>query len=223
MKKRYKVTWQDDRLESVEVDGVRYTDPRDIADRRDRAAVQRLLARLAMRRGEPFDDAEFDADMQRLERETEGVPRVIVAVFLGVGLLLLLIAVTAGVFTARSLAREVRGQAVIAAVTTNTGVDGQTLYYPVVDFTLPDGESYSTILADGSSSANTYRVGQEAAIRYDPQRPDTARIDSLSNMLLQWLASLITGFIGLVFLVVTLGIAWLARAERRADGANKAL
>lgn len=219
MKKSYTVTWEDGKPASVEVNGVRYSDPLLIPDRRDRAAIKRLLSRRAGRQSDLVDDAEMDAEMQDLHRGTERMMRVVVGIFLGVALLMLAIAAVAGVYTARALAREVTAPAWVSDVVPRLGEDGMTYYYPVANFTAQDGRDYSVLLPDGSTSP-AYRTGQEIVVRYDPARPETARVDALGGTLERWLVTMITGFIGAVFLIVSLGVAWLMRAEARGQPAD---
>ncbi len=55
--------------------------------------------------------------------------------------------------------------------------EGKTLFYPIVEFRTAEGR---TIRFQGSTGSNppSYRTGAQVKVRYDPQSPESAVIDS---------------------------------------------
>jgi hypothetical protein len=87
MAKKYSVNMENDEVVSVEVDGVRYDSPDQIAGAEDRDKILELISKSS---GEDFDK-EFEAEFRELERQSAGAPKIIVSVFLAVGALMLVI------------------------------------------------------------------------------------------------------------------------------------
>jgi hypothetical protein len=50
--------------------------------------------------------------------------------------------------------------------------------------------------------------GEAVTVVYDQEQPLKARIQSFSGALDRWILSMITGFLGIIFVSVSLGIAW---------------
>ncbi len=70
-----------------------------------------------------------------------------------------------------------------------------TVYAPKVQFTTADGRQV-TFESGTASSRPSYARGDQVEVRYPPDRPAQARIDSVSDV---WISSIITGALTLVF------------------------
>jgi hypothetical protein len=71
--------------------------------------------------------------------------------------------------------------------------------YPTVEFTVPGGGPRTVQLSEGEWPPS-YEVGDAVTIRYDPDQPRRARIQSFSSTLLMWILPGITGTVGIAFL-----------------------
>ena len=143
------------------------------------------------------------------------VEKVVAGVFAGVAVLMVGIAAATGFSTARSIAREIAVPGRVAGLTSRTTtVPVETgdparrrsvereFFYPVVEFSLPDGTAKTVQTGEGSWPP-AYEVGQAITVRYDPARPAGARIESGPGALLQWAWTIVTGILGLAFGVAT--------------------
>ena len=217
MAKKYSVSVENDEVVSVEVDGIQYDSPDQIPDEADRDKILELISKSTDEDfGKDFDQ-EFDAEFRALERQSSGAPKIIVAVFLAVGALMLVIATLSTVSTIRALNREesAPGQVVDMTVRQSRDSETQTIneyYYPVVEFDLPDGTPKRVQLSEGSWPPE-YELGQPVTILYDRDHPLDARIKSVSSTILKWILPGITGIVGAVFLGVTLLVNRFMRSE----------
>jgi hypothetical protein len=204
MAKKYSVNVENDEVISVEVDGVLYSDPDQIPDPEDR---EKILELISMSSGEDLEK-EFEAEVRALERQSAGAPKIIVSIFLAVGVLMLVIAFISTVSTIRALAREASAPGQVVDMTMRQSRDSETqviseYYYPVVEFSLPDGTPKRVQLSEGSWPPE-YEIGQPVTILYDPGKPLDARIRSASSTVLKWILPGITGIVGVAFLGITL-------------------
>ncbi len=207
MTKKYSIQMEDDQVVAVEVDGIQYDDPGQIPDAQDREKILELISKST---DEDFD-REFEEEFRELERQSAGAPKIIISVFLGVALLMLVIALISTVSTIRALSREANAPGRVVDMTVRQSRDSETqvvneYYYPVVEFDLPDGTRKRVQLSEGSWPPE-YEIGQPVTVLYDPAHPLDARIKSLSSTLLMWILPGITGIVGIVFLGVTL-LVW---------------
>lgn len=83
----------------------------------------------------------------------------------------------------------------------------QDYYYPIVEFSLPNGTRKTVQLSEGSWPA-AYEKGEEVTILYDPDKPINARIQSTSSNILKWLVPGITGILGVSFLIAAVVVGW---------------
>jgi len=205
--KKYSIQMEDDQVVAVEVDGIQYDDPGQIPDAQDREKILELISKST---DEDFD-REFEEEFRELERQSAGAPKIIISVFLGVALLMLVIALISTVSTIRALSREANAPGRVVDMTVRQSRDSEMqvvneYYYPVVEFDLPDGTRKRVQLSEGSWPPE-YEIGQPVTVLYDPAHPLDARIKSLSSTLLMWILPGITGIVGIVFLGVTL-LVW---------------
>jgi hypothetical protein len=68
---------------------------------------------------------------------------------------------------------------------------------------LPDG-SRRTVQTTEGSWPPAYEVDELVTVLYDPEHTDQARIASLAGSLNLWIVPLITGILGVTFLLATL-------------------
>ena len=96
----------------------------------------------------------------------------------------------------------------------SNGENGTT-YSPVIEFTV-DGQTYQ-FESDNSSSPPAYRVGQTVQIRYDPQDPERAQIDSIFE---QWAApvALMCGALVTALIVNVVMFIGFVRGKPMGDG-----
>lgn len=166
------------------------------------------------------DFEDFDAEFRELERQSARFPVLIVAIFLGIGILTLAIALISGFSAARQIAVEqpAPGRVVDLILRTSSGgydSEGnyqppQDYYYPVVEFSLPNGDQVTVQLSEGSWPA-AYSIGEEVTIVYNRDRPTDARIRSASSNFLVWLLPSLTGLLGVAFLAAAAMVFWFTR------------
>ena len=96
-------------------------------------------------------------------------------VFLGVAVLMLVVAVLTGMSTGRKLAREQSALGQVTAMTERKDSDGNSFFYPVVAFDVPDGGRYNVQLSEGSWPPS-HRVGDLVTVLYDALNPLDARL-----------------------------------------------
>lgn len=85
---------------------------------------------------------------------------------------------------------------------------------PLVRFKAPAGEIIE-FAPSSSSNPPAYKVGETVDVFYDPKNPQEARLDGFFSL---WGGAAITGGLGLVFLLVTVGLLFApanAPAKRR--------
>jgi uncharacterized membrane protein len=220
MAKKYSVNVENDEVVSVEVDGVIYEHPDQIPDPEDRAKILQLMSETTDEEFDAeFDKAfeNFDEEFRELEKQSAKFPTLIVAVFLLVAVITLAIAIISAVSTARAVEKEqsASGRVVDMVIRTSRGgYDSQgtyqapqDYYYPVVDFTLPDGTRKTVQLSEGSWPP-AYEKGEKVTILYDPEKPINARIQSTSSNILKWLLPGITSTVGVAFLMAAVFVGW---------------
>jgi Protein of unknown function (DUF3592) len=151
-------------------------------------------------------DAEFERERQELEQSGRNLTRVLFFVFLGVAVLMLVIAVLTGRSTQQKLAREQPALAQITAMTERKDSQGNSFFYPVVAFDVPDGGRYDAQLSEGSWPPQ-HRVGDLVTVLYDTTNPSDARIQSSGGTTVLWTWTVVTGVLGVAFLGAA-GLAW---------------
>jgi hypothetical protein len=232
MEKKYSINLENDEVVSVEVDGVRYEDPSQIPDPDDRTKIEQLLSQASQSShfDSLFEDEFFKrddnfpmrpADIERIAAETvQSVDRmttIVLSVFSLVAVGMLTTTVLASLHIQKSIAKEktAPGQ-VVEMIARKDKTEGTTYYYPVVKFTLPNGEPQTVNLSEGSYPA-AYQVGDTLTIAYDPDRPSHARSQSWSSTIGLWILPAITGILGLSFLGATLFAAWIIKSTSTAE------
>jgi len=197
-KKSYSVHWENEEAVSFEVDGVSYTDLNDIPDKRDKDKLQQMMADSSQ---PEFDEKEWEAT----QKESNTAFNIILWVFGGVAALMLLIAVVSGGSAFSKLSREESTSGIVVEMVVRPVYDQNDrdrlineFHYPVVRFAARDGRVREVQMAEGSDPPS-YEVGDEVTVRYDPEKPLEARIDSFGSNALLWILPGITGILGLAF------------------------
>ncbi len=150
-KKKYSIQWENDLPVSFEVNGVSYESLDDVPDEGDR---RKLEAMLNSSFEDEFNDPEFDAEFDRLQKETSqingvAVEKVILWVFTGVAVLMLLIAGISSFSAAMKMGGEASAPGrVVDMIKRQEYVSQQDriirdYYYPVVEYVSSDGKSHT--------------------------------------------------------------------------------
>jgi len=135
-----------------------------------------------------------------------------IIVFLGIGVLLLLVAALLWNDTRSFLARarETSGEVIeLREVRDNDG--GSSTWKPVVRFTAGNGRNI-TFASSFSSNPAPYDVGERVSVLYLPGEPDEARIRGFGSL---WLGATIVGGIGAVFTLIGAGIVFANKSGER--------
>jgi len=94
--------------------------------------------------------------------------------------------------------------------------DGSTSssYYPVVEFTVQNGETHRFTGSTGSGTPD-YETGAKVNVRYDPRNPSSAQITDFTQF---WLGPLGVGIFGFLFLAGGIGSFILIKGSDAAFG-----
>lgn len=203
MPRKYSLNIENDEVVSVEVDGVVYATPDDIPDPEDQHRIEMMMPL-------SFDTAPVPGAAAGI-----AVEKILAGVFFVVALITLSIAVFSALYIRDELAREQSVPGRVADLVARRDSDGDEIFYPVVEYVLPDGMPKRVELSFGTSPPS-YAKGDAVTVLYDPEDPSDARIDSTGSAIVEWLVPMITGVIGLAFTIVTL---ILVRSLRRCTDA----
>ena len=160
------------------------------------------------------DDADWAKEVEVAEAEAGGarVEKIVSTVFICVGIVLLLASATTFWFTRASVAAEVSVEGVVVnnvirqhttRASNSSRETTSDYYHAVVEFPLADGTKKTVEMAQGDWP-KAYDEGEKVTVRYDPQKPLKARLGGGGP--LDFLATLITGFMGAVFTTIAIGI-----------------
>ncbi len=215
-KKKYSINWEDDLPVSFEVDGIQYESLDDVPDETDRVKLEAMMDATA--------DAEFDAEFEKIEKEmqqNQGTPieKIILPIFTGVAILMLLITAVASVSNIMKISREESAPGRVTDVTMERSYVNEQdrvveeFYYPVVQYVASDGKRRNVKMSEGSSSPS-YEVGDQVIVLYEPEHPLDARIKSFGSAAGMWILPVITGIIGIGFLVAVLAVVKVMSASQ---------
>ena len=154
-----------------------------------------------------------DVDLSLPASQPGLFPKIILAIFLAAAVLMLAISALSAINTGRALSKEKSTPGHIIDLVARRDQTGKEFYYPVVEFYLPDESLKIIELAEGSWPP-AYEKGQSVTILYDPEQPLNARIKSASSAALVWTVSIITGVLGVAFLIATLFVFWMLKPSR---------
>jgi hypothetical protein len=126
------------------------------------------------------------------------------SIFLGIGLLVLAIAVYLTWSTHAWLGRSLQASGVVVEnVRMQDRQTGNLMFAPLIRFQTADGR---TIEFQSSLRTNppSYSPGQSVTVLYDPAKPVSAEIANLFSI---WFAPMVLWFLGTVFTAVGIGVA----------------
>jgi hypothetical protein len=131
-----------------------------------------------------------------------GIPIFVGLLFFGIGIAILIAGIVAIVKKRIQISDSVSAEGFVTAFATGMGKSGH-LYYPLIQFKIPSGQTISFQSSVGSSRAG-YSVGQQVKVLYDTRNPQEAEIDALTS---NWLVPGCMLAMGLAF---TIGGLFLA-------------
>ncbi len=144
----------------------------------------------------------------RMEQKPMIFPVVIASLFGMVAMIMLVTSVNSAFQTVQRLVKEqsTSGQVVQMVerrVPDDSQKDQYQVYaYPVVTFAMANGQPEQVQLQDGAWPP-AYRTGETVTILYNPDQPEQARIQTQTSWLTLWLGPVLTGLIGLTFLMIS--------------------
>jgi hypothetical protein len=208
MAKNYSVQMENDEVISVEVDGQTYIRPEDIPDLLDREEIRALISKMTRPDSKEGLNQDFKEELLELNQKPGIIPRVFLAILLGVAAIMFIIAVTSTVQTVQTLSREESVNGTVVDQVFRPSRDSETgivtnYIYPVVEFA-PAGKTLLKVQMSEGSSSPDYAIGDQVTILYDPRQPRDSRIKSSSSNLLLWILPAITFLVGTAFLAVAL-------------------
>lgn len=199
-KKQYSIRWKGNSPVSFEIDGAVFNSLDDVPNKTDRRKLEAMM--------KSAKEADFDTQVEKPKRQVRqikeaDVEKTMLSVATGIAALLLLIAAIASFGNILRISREQSAPGRVVELALRPAGDGQTVaYFPVVEFTASDGRQRLVEMNEGSNPP-AYKAGDEVIVRYNPQRPNEARIESA----MMWVFPGIAGMIGAVFLGGSL-VAW---------------
>lgn len=208
-KKKYSINWEDDLPTSFEVDGVSYESLEQVPDEVDRRKLEAMM--------DNSFDAEFDKELftpEELEKQKKAgiaAEKLIVSIFSAVAALMLLIAAISSFSAVSKISKEESASGRVVDMVEKTQYVNQQdritdkYYYPVIEYTSFDGRSHSVQLREGSDRPS-FEIGDEVTVKYDPEHPLDARVDSAGSSMLMWILPGITGTLGVCFLIAVLAV-----------------
>ena len=227
--KKYSINWEDEEPVSFEVDGVVYDSLDEISDEGDRSKLEAMvngsIDEEFEKRFEEFDK-EFKADVEAHRRTSASAEKMILGAFTGVAVLMLVIAFfSAASAILRLNSEESAPGRVVEIIEEREYVNEQDRivqvhYYPVVDFVSKDGRRHKVQITEGSSAPSP-EVGEEVTVRYNPDRPLEARVQSAGSTALMWILPGITGILGLAFLGAVIAVQKLMPSDDVALHSNE--
>lgn len=112
--------------------------------------------------------------------------------------------------TASFLERSVSAQGTVVELIRSRFSDSVS-YYPVVEFSTPNGRQVE-FQSNSGSSPPSYNQGEQVSVLYEPSNPEAAKINGFFSL---WGGALIVGGIGSVFGLIGCGImAYVALKNR---------
>lgn len=126
--------------------------------------------------------------------------KIFVAVFGGIGVILLAIAGIVYVREQRFLARAQPASGTVVDLDLSSDSDGSSTFCPVIEFTTEAGEPVR-YYGNVCSNPPAYNVGQQVEVVYDPQKITHVQ---MSGFWSQYTGVVVLTCIGLPFLLITL-------------------
>jgi hypothetical protein len=155
--------------------------------------------------------------VSRHQDRARKAPTFLFGIFLLIGLGLLGGAAYLALDTRADIARAETAAGTVIDLIGRRDSDGDTIYYPHVQYLTRSGETVEFSGAVGSSPP-AFEIGEAVSVLYDPVAPQEARIDTFFQL---WFGALILGGIGLVFTLIGGGgslVALRSRAKAERPG-----
>jgi Protein of unknown function (DUF3592) len=134
-------------------------------------------------------------------------------VFLGLGVVILVIGVVLVADTARFVAGAERVTGEVIDLSRDEDDEGGVTFHPVVRFTTADGRTVEFVSPSGSSPPS-HSEGDRVEVLYDPDDPQDAQLSGFIDL---WLDSVVAFGIGVGFIVVSGFVLFLTRGRSKAD------
>lgn len=210
--KNYSINRRKDGKVIYEVDGALYADLAQVPEESDRA----MLAAMQDGSFERGSEKDFGAGMDAGARaaDTARTRMIFPGIFLGIAVLMLLVAGVSSYSVISQVNREVRAPGSVVDTVVQQAGENSVFSYPVVAFADRDGKNHTVQVSEGSSPPQ-WAVGDAVIVRYDPAYPEGARIESFTSDLLLWLLPGITGIVGIGFLLAVLLVTRVMPPEIR--------
>lgn len=199
-RKKYSLIMDEDDVVGIEVNGNRYEDAMDIPNEEDRSRVQHMVNSL------------FDAGVAEPAGKVDTTSKIVLRVFMGVTVLMLTILAISSFIILRGVMKEETAEGRVVDMVIRKDSEDRSYYYPMIEFNLPDGSIERVQLAEGSWPP-AYVIGQPVAVRYNPQEPAIARIQTLGNSIAMWTLPIIMAVLSAAFLGATFFVRWIIKPE----------
>ncbi len=129
-------------------------------------------------------------------------------IFGGIGIGLLIGAFVAYNYSRKFIAKAETAQGTITKLNYHkSSRKSGGVYYPTVQFTTQAGKTYSVASNSGSNPA-AYNIGESVKVYYNPEDPKDILLPDFFSV---WGISLILGFIGLIFSVISGSLLYAGR------------
>lgn len=148
-----------------------------------------------------------------LRRQGATAESFLALLFLAIALLMAAVAIATGILAVRAPANDVEARGVVIEIVERVDDEDNALYYPVVNFPLPDGSRHVVETSNGSWPP-AYKVDDTVTVTYDPAHPERAHIASSADALTRWIWPFVTAILCAAFLAAALLARWLARSVR---------
>ncbi len=124
------------------------------------------------------------------------------SIFAGVGSIFVIAGIIIAVNTRSIAGKSISAQGTVIDLVKHTSKDSDgssfTAYYPVIKFTANSGKPIE-FEANSGSNPPTYTKGQKVEILYNPQEPESAKINTLSDF---WILPAMFIGMGSVFVLI---------------------
>ena len=211
-KKKYSVNWENNEAVSFEIDGVRYTNLDQIKKTSDRKKIMAIMA--------ASDAVDLGAEPEEITPKSFfTMENMVLTGFSIIAAVMLLVSFFSSGSAISTIMKERSAPGQVVDVVVRREYENvqdrivRDYYYPVVKFTADDGRSRTLQMSTGSSSPD-YEKGDEVTVLYDPQHPLDARIKSLGSSAVMWILPVITGILGLSFLIAVLAVLRVMSSEK---------
>jgi len=199
--KKYSILWEDDEAVEFEINGVVYKNLDEIPNHQDMVKIMAML-----------NAAELDIDPIPTRRAGSSPEKLILNIFAGIAILMLLVTGFSVLSNIKKIsAEETTSGIVVDIVIRHDYLNDQDRIIheyscPVVRFSAVDGRRRDVQMS-ACSDPPAFEIGDEVTVRYNPDKPLDARINSFGSNALMWVLPSITGILGLAFM----GAVWLVR------------